>query len=441
MDGRMTVIVVGVSHRSASFDLLDRVALDDDGARDLLESVVSSNHVAEALVLSTCNRVEVYADVDRFHGAVEDITAMLAKHAGLPVVDFSASAYVHYDERAVYHIFSVASGLDSMVVGEQQITGQVRTALRTAQELGAAGRVMNELGQGALRVGKRVHSETAIDRHGASVVSLALDHAAGLLGGLAGRTATLVGAGAMAGLAVAHLHAAGIAELIVVNRTRSNAERFLSDPTAPDGVPEVRIAALADLPAAIAASDLVVACTGATGTVIGLTELTEPRGDRSAKVIVDLALPHDVDPAVGSLPNVTLLNLAALGRLPGHHSQAENDAAVMVDAETSAFLAMQAALSVEPIVVSLRARADGILEEQVRRLRLKLPQLDDAAAAEVEKAMRRAMSALLHTPTVRMKQFAADPGGEQFAAAVQALFDLDPAAVQALSTPPEGTDD
>jgi len=114
---------------------------------------------------------------------------------------------------------------------------------------------------------------------------------------------------------------------------------------------------------------------------------------------------------------------------------------VMVDAETSAFLAMQAALSVEPIVVSLRARADGILEEQVRRLRLKLPQLDDAAAAEVEKAMRRAMSALLHTPTVRMKQFAADPGGEQFAAAVQALFDLDPAAVQALSTPPEGTDD
>jgi glutamyl-tRNA reductase len=206
-------------------------------------------------------------------------------------------------------------------------------------------------------------------------------------------------------------------------------------------VPEVRIAALADLPAAIAASDLVVACTGATGTVIGLTELTEPRGDRSAKVIVDLALPHDVDPAVGSLPNVTLLNLAALGRLPGHHSQSENDAAVMVDAETSAFQAMQAALSVEPIVVSLRARADGILEEQVRRLRLKLPQLDDAAAAEVEKAMRRAMSALLHTPTVRMKQFAADPGGEQFAAAVQALFDLDPAAVQALSTPPEGTDD
>ncbi|MDQ1307748.1 MAG: glutamyl-tRNA reductase, partial [Actinomycetota bacterium] len=291
------------------------------------------------------------------------------------------------------------------------------------------------------RVGKRVHSETAIDRHGASVVSLALDHAAGLLGGLAGRTATLVGAGAMAGLAVAHLHAAGIAELIVVNRTRANAERFLSDPTAPEGVPEVRIAGLAELPTAIAASDLVVACTGATGTVIGLTELTGPRGDRSAKVIVDLALPHDVDPAVGSLPNVTLLNLAALGRLPGHHSQAENDAAVMVDAETSAFLAMQAALSVEPIVVSLRARADGILEEQVRRLRLKLPQLDDAAAAEVEKAMRRAMSALLHTPTVRMKQFAADPGGEQFAAAVQALFDLDPAAVQALSTPPEGTDD
>jgi glutamyl-tRNA reductase len=440
----MTVIVVGVSHRSASFELLDRVAFDDEGARDLLESVVSSNHVAEALVLSTCNRVEVYADVDRFHGAVEDITAMLAKHAGLPVVDFSASAYVHYDERAVHHIFSVASGLDSMVVGEQQITGQVRSALRTAQELGAAGRVMNELGQGALRVGKRVHTETAIDRHGASVVSLALDHAADLLGGLAGRTATLVGAGAMAGLAVAHLQAAGIAELIVVNRTRANAERFLSDATAGKGLPEVRVAELAELSTVIAASDLVVACTGATGTVIGpadLADLAGRGGRRAAKVVVDLALPHDVDPAVGALPEVTLVNLATLGRIPGQHSQAENDAALMVEAETTAFLAVQAALSVEPIVVSLRARADGILEEQVRRLRLKLPQLDDAAAAEVEKAMRRAMSALLHTPTVRMKQFAADPGGEQFAAAVQALFDLDPGAVQALSTPPEGTDD
>ena len=139
----MTLIVVGVSHRSASFDLLDRVALGEDGARDLLDTVVASDHVAEALVLSTCNRVEVYADVDRFHGSVEDVTEMLAKQAGLPVAEFAGYAYVHYDERAVHHMFTVASGLDSMVTGEQQIVGQVRSALRQAQELGTAGRVIH----------------------------------------------------------------------------------------------------------------------------------------------------------------------------------------------------------------------------------------------------------------------------------------------------------
>ncbi len=428
----MTLIVVGVSHRSASFDLLDRVALGDDGAKHLLDTVVASDHVAEAMVLSTCNRVEVYADVDRFHGAVEDVTAMLAKHAGLPVGDFAGYAYIHYDERAVHHMFTVASGLDSMVTGEQQIVGQVRSALRQAQESGTAGRVINELGQTALRVGKRIHSETGIDRHGASVVSVALNRADDLLGGLRGRRAALIGAGAMGALAVNQLLAAGVTDLVVINRTQGNAERFLSAEL-PSGLPApVRLAGLDDLRGAIAGVDIVVTCTGASGTVLSAADLSP-----ATRVVVDLALPHDVEPDVAGVPGVALINLAALALLPGHHSAAEAAAGLLVDQETDAFVAAQAAASVEPVVVSLRARADGILEDEVKRLRLKLPNLDDAGAAEVEKALRRAMSALLHTPTVRMKQFASDPGGERFAAALQALFDLDPATVQVLSTPPE----
>ena len=200
----------GVSHRSAPFELLDLLALNDDGVRALLDAVIVSDHVAEAMVVSTCNRVEIYADVDRFHGAVEDLGAAVAKRAGLPVDALAGHLYVHYDERAVHHVFSVAAGLDSMVVGEQQILGQVRQALRTGQEFGSVGRTLNELGQSALRVGKRVHTDTEIDRHGASVVSVALIGRLAKMGGIGGRRAAVIGAGAMASLAVAHLlHAAG----------------------------------------------------------------------------------------------------------------------------------------------------------------------------------------------------------------------------------------
>ena len=431
----MTLIVIGVSHRSAPFDVLDRVALTDDSARDLLEAAVASDHVAEALVLSTCNRVEVYADVDRFHGAVEDVSAALGKVSGVPVADLIGHLYVHYDERAIHHLFSVAAGLDSMIVGEQQIVGQVRSALRDAQELGAAGKFLNDLGQTALRVAKRVHSETSIDRHGASVVTVALDRARELLGGLRGREVAVIGAGAMGVLSVTYLSTAEPATLTVLNRTRENADRLVAG--LPTGVP----ARVCDIAEVLATADLVVAATGATGVVITAEHLAQL--DRSTRplVLVDLALPHDVDPTVRESPGVTLVDLAALAALPGHHSASELAAVALVDSEVAAFQARQAALSVEPLVVSLRARADGILDREVSKLRLRVPQLDDAAADEVERAMRRAMSALLHTPTVRMKQLAGDPDGERFTAAVRALFDLNPATVQVISEPPDSVDE
>ncbi len=433
----MTLIVVGISHRSAPFGVLDHVALDSLGVNTLLDHVIFSDHVAEAMVLSTCNRVEVYADVDRFHGAVDDIGGALAKEAGVPVAELAPHMYVHYDERAVHHVFSVAGGLDSMVVGEAQILGQVRAALKIAQDQGTVGRTINELAQTALRVGKRIHSETSIDRHGASVVSVALDQAAEILGGLGGRSAAIVGAGGMATLAVNYLQDAGVERITVANRTLGNAERLARSAERPYGT-RVQVSSMDDLSAVLESADVIVACTGAKGTVISAEQVP---ARQSPRVLLDLALPHDIDVDVAEVAGAVRIDLASLASVSHRHSGAESAAIAIVDLEARSFLAAQAATTVEPLVLSLRARGDGIVEREMSRLRLKMPHVDDASAHEVERAMRRVMSSLLHTPTVRMKQMAADPDGERFADAVRALFDLDPASVQAITMPPEALDD
>jgi glutamyl-tRNA reductase len=431
----MTLLVVGVSHRSAPVPVLDRLALAPAAALDLQRDVVTSSWVAESMVLSTCNRVEVYADVARFHGAVEDVTSQLAKRSGLVRDELTPHLYVHYDERAAQHLFEVAAGLDSMVVGEQQILGQVRHALKVAQESATAGRTINDAGQAALRVGKRVHAETGIDRAGASVVSVALDLAGERLGDLSTRRAVVVGAGAMSGLAVALLARRGVAGLTVVNRTPARAQRLAASVPAPV---EARAAGLEGLADELADVDLVVSCTGSVGLVLTAEEvrrLLPLRGDRPL-VVVDLALPHDTDPALAELPGVTRIDLADLADLPAARAS-ESDVATarrIVAEEVTSFATAQAAQRVEPIVVSLRARAADVVEGELARLRMRLPGLDDASLAEVERALRRASATLLHTPTVRMKQLAADPEGTRYAEALRRLFDLDPATVEAVAT-------
>src|SRR4051794_12546404 len=209
----MSVLVVGLSHRSASVELLERTALSDDGVGKLLADVVGSDHVDEALVLATCNRLEVYADVRKFHGGVQEVTERLAEHTGVPLDVLTGHLYVHYEDRAVQHLFAVASGLDSMVVGEQQVLGQLRAALQRAREDGTVGRTLGSLSDRALHAGKRVHAETGIDRAGRSLVTVGLDIAERSLGGLAGRDVVLVGAGSMSSLAAATLRRRDVGKL------------------------------------------------------------------------------------------------------------------------------------------------------------------------------------------------------------------------------------
>lgn len=421
----MSVLVVGLSHRTTPVPVLERAAVPVDELRKTLDELHRAETISEALLLSTCNRVEVYADAARFHPAVAEITAVLARHAGLQVSDLSDHLYVHFAEAAAEHMFTVASGLDSMVVGESQILGQLRSAYALGTETGSVGSVLHDLAQTALRVGKRVHSDTGIDRAGASIVSVALDHAERVLGSLAGRRALMIGAGSMGALAGATLQRRGVTDIVVANRSFERAARVAASV---DG----RAVVLSELPAEIAAADVLVSSTGATGLVVETTAVGTRR-DRPL-VVLDLALPRDVDPTVAAEPGVTYVDLEALRASGAMVSDAEVGAAVAIVAdELHTYLTQQQQLAVAPTVTALRARANQVVDAELIRLDGRLPGLDDAVRREVADAVRRAVEKVLHAPTVRVKELAATPGGDQYAAALRELFDLDPAAVEAVA--------
>ncbi|BDT93947.1 MULTISPECIES: glutamyl-tRNA reductase [Nocardia] len=444
----MSVLLVGISHRSAPVPVLEKVAVTDADRPKLIDRLIASSHVSEAMIVSTCNRVEVYAVVDAFHGGLAEIGDLLTKHSGLPMPDLTKHAYVRYSEAAAEHLFAVASGLDSMVVGEQQVLSQIRGAYASADAQSAVGRTLHELAQHALRVGKRVHAETGIDRAGASVVSVALDRAQQVLGPLAGRTAAVVGAGAMGGLAVAHLSRAGIGRIIVVNRTIERARR-LAETARTHGV-EAEAMELSRLTEAMAATDVVVTCTGAVGAVVTLADthraLTDrERGEEATVerplVFCDLGLPRDVEHAVAGLPGVTLIDIETLQRDPAAGAAADDTAAArsIVADELARYLAGQRMAEVTPTVAALRQRAAEVVEAELLRLDSRLPGLADPERDEVARTVRRVVDKLLHAPTVRVKQLASTPGGDSYAEALRELFELKPGAAQAVAAPMEIT--
>ena len=422
----MSVLVVGVSHKSAPVALLERLALDTDGVTKLIDDVMGSEHVSEVTVISTCNRLEVYADVDRFHGSIEEVSRLLVERAGESTEGLVPHLYVHYDDGAVSHLFNVASGLDSMVVGEGQILGQTRDALRLGQELGTVGPALNLLFQQALRVAKRSHAETDIDRAAPSLVSAAL---ARVPGSVTGRRVVVVGAGAMASLAISTCARLGASDIVVVNRTSGNADRLAREYAA-------RPLPFSELDTALREADVLVSCTGAAGVLITRDALAAARTGVSGSLdIIDLALPHDVDPGVRELPGVSLVDLATLA-----DELRDNEAAFEVQGvrdivaeEISAFVSARRQSSVTPTVVALRSMATAVVESEMERLALRLPGLDAATRSEVLHTVRRVAGKLLHEPTVRVKELVNETGAVSYAAALAELFALDPDAVDAVT--------
>ena len=478
----MSILVVGLSHKSAPMATLERVALVGDALDKLLHDVFRADDVAGALVLSTCNRVEIYAEVGKFHGAVAAICELLSRHSEVPQAELTRYLYVHYEDRARQHMLAVVCGLDSMVVGESQILGQFRQALRIAREKGTLGPTLSALGSLALRAGKRAQSETGVGQTGASLVSVGLRTAARHLGArmaaqpvttaqpataqpvttarpamiaepssLAGLDVLVVGAGAMSGLAVASVARAGAASIVVANRTRQRAERLA-------GSVGGRAADISDLTDLIAAADLVVTCTGAADHVITsdmVRAALERRAGQSgnalartpAVVLLDLAMPRDVEPAVGNLPGVLLTDLATLadeGRAAlGAHDGRVSDGGAgdggvaevrrIIAEELAAHASANRAASVSPTVVALRAKAASVVDAELARLAGRVGTLDARAMDEVARAMRRVTDKLLHGPTVRVKELAGAPGADTYEDALRVLFDLDQATVQAVA--------
>jgi glutamyl-tRNA reductase len=423
----MSILVVSVSHKSTSVSHLAELALESHASTKLAEQLVDSEHIDEALVLSTCNRTELYASVSRFHGALDDATQALADVAGLRAGEVRSLCAVFFDEGAVAHMFSVASGLDSLVVGESQVLGQVKSALALGQTHQTVGPVLNSLFQQAIRVGKRVHTETGIGVAGRSLVSAAYALLSEEIGELAGCRVLVVGAGAMAGLA-ARTAAADGAFVTCANRTLARAERLAQ---AVSGT----AVALPDLSDALAATDVLVTCTGARTLTIGVDDLagTPVRG------VVDLALPADVAPEVAEHA-ICLVNLDRLvsDQLDGASAQEIDDARALVRDEVANFLALRRAAQVAPTVVALRSMASDVVTGELRRLEARLPHLDDHERQQIQHSMRRIVEKLLHAPTVRVQELSSEPDAVDYAAALRVLFALDPQTVAAVMSPEVG---
>jgi len=412
----MSLLVVGLNHRTAPVRLLERASVPPADLPAAVRRLLDGQHVGEVVILSTCNRVEVYAHVNAFHGALNEIGQWLSERTEVHLPPLADHLYIHYADEAVKHLFTVAAGLDSMVVGEAQILGQIRDAYGNAQEHDGPGRMLHELMQQALRVGKRVHTDTVIDKAGQSVVSAALRLGEEVVGSVAGRPALVVGAGSMGALSAATLRRAGAGTITVANRTLANAARIAStvDGTA---------VTVDELGTALAAADVVVTATGSVDAVL-TRDMVARRADADRPLLIlDLAVPRDTERTVDTLPGVTVLDIEKLGAaLAGAPDTTGVEAAqAIVEEEIEAFLSWVRSSDVAPTVAALRARADQVVAAELERL----ASLEPAARAEAERAVRRVVSTLLHLPTVRMKELASAPGGDWYATAVRDLFQLD----------------
>ncbi|MFE1512438.1 glutamyl-tRNA reductase [Streptomyces sp. NPDC058726] len=575
----MSLLVVGLSHRSAPVSVLERASLGVDAQSKLLQDTVAAEPAAEGAVLATCNRIELYADVDKFHAGVAELSTLLAQHSGVGLEELTPYLYVHYEDRAVHHLFSVACGLDSMVVGEGQVLGQIKDSLARAQEMHTAGRLLNDLFQQALRVGKRAHSETGIDRAGQSLVTFGLEQLA--LGTPVetwadAKKALVIGAGSMSSLAAATLARAGVAEIVIANRTPDRAERLVQILTEGDDTNVLaRAVPMTSVPFELTRADVVVSCTGATGLVLtgdaiaaGVESRTgeqrvvvdldgvEDLGDAAVRTplppasagtdedcpldlsavapgfsvmgeaavagmdaatleqhatwaagttvdrrqngqnggtgqsgqagrggleadaeligalaaaasavgriperrrpepvavpprpepvlfLLDLAMPRDIDAAAHRLAGVRLVDIESLADASADAPMAADVDQVrrIVSDEVAAFGAAQRAARITPTVVALRTMAADVVAGEIARLEGRLPGLDDKHRAEITQTVRRVVDKLLHAPTVRVKQLAAEPGGAGYADALRTLFDLEPETVASVSRAEESTE-
>jgi glutamyl-tRNA reductase len=418
----MSIVVIGVNHRTGPIDMLERVAVARDALGKAIAGLVSRPNVREAVVLSTCNRTEVYAVAERFHGAYADIRDFFCELASLHPDDLHPHLYSQHDDAAVDHLFSVASGLESAVLGESEILGQVRTAWEVAQAEGGAKATLNLLFRHALETGKRARTETSIGRHTASVSHAAVEMANEHLGSLHGRRVLVVGAGEMGeGIAVA-LVGAGATDITVISRTSERADHLAQRVGG-------RIVPFAELGSALSAADVLLTCTGAGGTIIDRDLVVAARaGVQAPLLVVDIAVPRDVAPDVHDLDDVTVLNLDHLRDwadrgVSARRAEAEHVRRIVAD-ELERFTVDITSRQAAPLVAQLYEKAETIRAAEVERFQARLASLEPAQREAVEALTKGIVAKMLHQASTRLKDDAGTPQFERNAAAVRELFDL-----------------
>ena len=427
----MSVIVVGLEQRHAPLELLDRVSVTESETAKALGRLRDQPNLSEAVLVSTCLRTEVYAVVERFHDGVAEIQEFLAEVSGSPADALSEYCTIRFDDDVTEHLFAVASGLESAVLGESEVLGQVRRAWERAQGEHASGPVLGALFRHAVETGKRVRSETAIARgitslsHGA--VALAADRRPG---GLAGARVLVVGAGEMGEGVAQALAGRGVDHLVVANRTPERAEAVVAA-LAPGVAGSVVSADLDGLDALLGAADVVITTVGTSHALVDremLGSAVATRTGRDDLVVVDLGMPRNVQPESSTLAGLVLLDMedlrAAVAEAIGSRQDEVAAATGIVSDEVERYRAASRARDAAPVVSALRSRVEEARLAELDRLRSKRTDLDEAQWEQVDAVTRSLVAKLLHQPTVALKEAAGTPRGERLVEALRALFDL-----------------
>lgn len=419
----MSIVVFGVNHRTGPLALLERVTIADDAIAKTVHGLMSRPNIREVVVLSTCNRTEVYAVAEKFHGAYGDLRDFFCDLGGFSADELIPHVYSQHDDAAISHLFEVASGLDSAVLGESEILGQVRIAWERSQREGGALSTLNLLFRHAIETGKRARTETSIGRHTASVSHAAVDMARESLGAIDGMTVLVVGAGDMGEGVTVALADSGVGQVLVTNRTIAKAQA-LADRVSGSVTEFYRLAE------SLVEADVVVTCTGAGSTVIDADMVKNAmlqRPDRPL-FIVDIAVPRDVNSDVANIDGVTLLDLDNLRdwAARGQAQRATEALAVrdIIVQEIERFNMETTARQAAPLVAQLHERAEAVRAAEIERQNKKLSSLTPEQQDAVDAVTKGIVAKLLHDMSVRLKDDAGTPRGERNSAAVRDLFDL-----------------
>jgi glutamyl-tRNA reductase len=423
----MSLVVVGLNHKTAPIELLERLSISDEDMPKALHALNGYEHVLESALLSTCNRIEVYAVVSKFHAGSQDLRNFLSDFCHVAPEDVADRLYTYHDEGAVRHLLRVAAGVDSMVIGESEILGQVRRAYQVALDHGNVHRILGQALRYGLRVGKRARTETAIGRNPVSVSSAAVELARRAFdgGSLASKKVAIVGAGKMGRLAAQALGKAGTTDVVVVNRSEERGRELAVEFGAIDR-------SIDDLPAVLAESDIVICSTTAPQTVVDrdmVAGATEGRSPDRPLFIVDIAVPRDVERAVADVPGVVLRDIydlrgvveTSLGSRLGEVSKVES----MIGDEVERFMRWERSTETGPTIAGLVEKADAIRSRELERIAGRLQGMSPEQRAAVDHLTRRLVKKMLHTPIKNAKELSSSKQGHIYLSALRELFELD----------------